>query len=64
VREFGKHAPKDADELAGVKFQVAQLQQQLAETQRQNQYFAAKVPSFTFNWMKPVRSFRTRSSRA
>jgi Flp pilus assembly protein TadD len=43
VREFGKHAPKDADELAGVKFQVAQLQQQLAETQRQNQYFAAKV---------------------
>ena len=43
VREFGKDAPKDADELAGVKLQVAQLQQQLAETQKQNQYFAARV---------------------
>jgi Flp pilus assembly protein TadD/uncharacterized coiled-coil DUF342 family protein len=43
VREFGKDAPKNADELAGVKLQVAQLQQQLTETQRQNRYFAAKV---------------------
>jgi Flp pilus assembly protein TadD len=43
VREFGKVAPKNADELAGVKLQVAQLQQQLAETQKQNQYFAARV---------------------
>ena len=43
VREFGKDAPKNADELAGVKLQVAQLQQQLAETQKQNQYFAARV---------------------
>jgi Flp pilus assembly protein TadD/uncharacterized coiled-coil DUF342 family protein len=43
VREFGKAAPKNADELAEVKRQVAQLQQQLAETQKQNQYFAARV---------------------
>ena len=43
VREFGKAEPKNADELAGVKLQVAQLQQQLAETQKQNQYFAARV---------------------
>jgi Flp pilus assembly protein TadD/uncharacterized coiled-coil DUF342 family protein len=43
VREFGKDAPKDADQLAGVKRQVTQLQQQLAETQKQNQYFAARV---------------------
>lgn len=43
VREFGKGAPKNADELADVKRQVAQLQQQLAETQKQNQYFAARV---------------------
>ena len=43
VREFGKDVPKNADELAGVKLQVAQLQQQLAETQKQNQYFAARV---------------------
>jgi Tfp pilus assembly protein PilF len=43
VREFGKDAPKNADELVGVKLQVAQLQQQLAETQKQNQYFAARV---------------------
>lgn len=43
VRGFGKDAPKNADELAGVKLQVAQLQQQLAETQKQNQYFAARV---------------------
>jgi Flp pilus assembly protein TadD len=43
VREFGKDVPKNADEIAGVKLQVAQLQQQLAETQKQNQYFAARV---------------------
>jgi Tfp pilus assembly protein PilF len=43
VREFGKAEPKNAHELAGVKLQVAQLQQQLAETQKQNQYFAARV---------------------
>jgi Flp pilus assembly protein TadD len=43
VREFGKGAPKNADELADVKRQVAQLQQQLAETQKQNQYVAARV---------------------
>jgi Flp pilus assembly protein TadD len=43
MREFGKAEPKNADELAGVKLQVAQLQQQLAETQKQNQYFAARV---------------------
>ena len=43
VREFGKDAPKNADELAEVKLHVAQLQQQLAETQKQNQYFAARV---------------------
>ena len=43
VREFGKDAPKNADELAGVKRQVTQLQQQLTETQKQNQYFAARV---------------------
>jgi Flp pilus assembly protein TadD len=43
VREFAKAAPKSADEVAGVKLQVAQLQQQLAETQKQNQYFAARV---------------------
>ena len=43
VREFGKGAPKNADELAAVKLQVAQLQQQLVETQKQNQYFAARV---------------------
>ena len=43
VREFGKGAPKNGDELAAVKLQVAQLQQQLAETQKQNQYFAARV---------------------
>jgi Flp pilus assembly protein TadD len=43
VREFGKDAPKNADELADVKRQVAQLQQQLAETRKQNQYFAARV---------------------
>ena len=35
--------PKNADELAEVKQQVAQLQQQLTETQKQNQYFAARV---------------------
>jgi Flp pilus assembly protein TadD/septal ring factor EnvC (AmiA/AmiB activator) len=43
VREFDKDAPKNADELADVKRQVAQLQQQLAETRKQNQYFAARV---------------------
>jgi Flp pilus assembly protein TadD/uncharacterized coiled-coil DUF342 family protein len=43
VREFGKGAPKNGDELAAVKLQVAQLQKQLAETQKQNQYFAARV---------------------
>jgi tetratricopeptide (TPR) repeat protein len=43
VREFAKDAPKNADELADVKRQVAQLQQQLAETQKQNEYFAARV---------------------
>jgi Tfp pilus assembly protein PilF len=43
VREFAKGAPKNGDELAGVKLQVAQLQQQLTETQKQNQYFAARV---------------------
>jgi Flp pilus assembly protein TadD/uncharacterized coiled-coil DUF342 family protein len=43
VREFGKGGPKNADELAGLRLQVAQLQQQLAETQKQNQYFAVRV---------------------
>ena len=43
VREFGKGAPKNGDEVAAVKLQVAQLQQQLAETQKQNQYFAVRV---------------------
>jgi Flp pilus assembly protein TadD/uncharacterized coiled-coil DUF342 family protein len=43
VREFGNDAPKNADELANVKRQVAHLQQQLAETQKQNQYFATRI---------------------
>ena len=34
---------RKGDELAAVKLQVAQLQQQLAETQKQNQYFAVRV---------------------
>jgi Flp pilus assembly protein TadD/uncharacterized coiled-coil DUF342 family protein len=43
VLEFGKGAPKNGNEFAAVKLQVAQLQQQLAETRNQNQYFAARV---------------------
>jgi Flp pilus assembly protein TadD len=48
VRELGRGSPKNADELAGVKLQVAQLQQQLAETQKQNQYFAVRVAELHF----------------
>jgi Flp pilus assembly protein TadD len=43
VRDLGEGAPKNAEELAGVKRQAAELQQQLIETQKQNQYFEARV---------------------
>src|SRR5438034_3259966 len=43
ARELGENAPKNAEELAKVKRQVAELQQQLTETQKQNQYFEARV---------------------
>ena len=61
VREFGKGAPKNGDEVAAVKLQVAQLQQQLAEAQKQNQYFAAGLAELHDSWMKQAISFRTRS---
>ena len=43
ARELGENAPKNAEEFAKVKRQVAELQQQLTETQKQNQYFEARV---------------------
>src|SRR6266550_4398312 len=43
VRDLGEGAPKNAEELAGLKRQAAELQQQLIETQKQNQYFEARV---------------------
>ncbi len=33
----------NAEELVGVKQQVAQVQQQLAESQKQNQYLVARI---------------------
>ena len=43
VRKLGEEKPKNVEEFADAKRQVAQLQQQLSETQKQNQYFEARV---------------------
>jgi Flp pilus assembly protein TadD len=43
VRDFGEDAPKQAEELAAAKRELAQLQQQLTEARKQNQYFLARV---------------------
>jgi Tfp pilus assembly protein PilF/septal ring factor EnvC (AmiA/AmiB activator) len=43
VRELGENRPKNEEEFAEVKRQAAQLQQQLAESQKRNQYFEARV---------------------
>jgi Flp pilus assembly protein TadD len=43
VRELGEGGSKNAENFAEAKRQVAQIQQQLTETQKQNQYFAARV---------------------
>jgi Flp pilus assembly protein TadD len=43
VRTRGEDKPKNTKEFANAKQQVAQLQQQLTETQNQNQYFEARV---------------------
>jgi Flp pilus assembly protein TadD len=43
VRKLGEDKPKNTEEFANAKRQVAQLQQQLSETQKQNQYFEARV---------------------
>jgi predicted nucleic acid-binding Zn-ribbon protein len=43
VSEFDESDSSNAEELVGVKQQVAQLQQQLAESQNQNQYLVARI---------------------
>jgi Flp pilus assembly protein TadD len=43
VRVLGEDNPKNTEEFANAKRQVAQLQQQLAGTQKQNQYFEARI---------------------
>jgi tetratricopeptide (TPR) repeat protein len=43
VRDLGENAPKQAGELAKAKQELAQLQQQLTEAQRLNQYLQAKA---------------------
>jgi Flp pilus assembly protein TadD/uncharacterized coiled-coil DUF342 family protein len=43
VRQLSEGGPKNTKTLAEAKRQVAQLQQQLTETQRENQYFAARA---------------------
>jgi tetratricopeptide (TPR) repeat protein len=43
VRELSEAGPKNTEDLAEAQRQVSQLQQQLTETQKQNQYFAARA---------------------
>ncbi|HEU5247836.1 MAG TPA: hypothetical protein VFU09_12175, partial [Candidatus Udaeobacter sp.] len=43
VRELHEGDPADAEELIGVQQEVTQLQQQLAESQKQNQYLVARI---------------------
>ena len=43
VRELDEGDSANADELRGVQQQVTQLQQQLAESQKQNQYLIARI---------------------
>ena len=43
VRTLGEDKPKNAKEFADAKQQVTQLQQQLTDTQKLNQYFEARV---------------------
>ncbi len=43
VRELSEGGPKNSKSLAEAKRQLAQLQQQLTEAQKENQYFAARA---------------------
>ena len=43
AREFGEDKPKNEQEFIDVKRQIVQLQEQLAESRKQNQYFEARV---------------------
>ena len=43
AREFGEDKPENEQEFIDVKRQIAQLQQQLGESRKQNQYFEARV---------------------
>jgi len=43
VRDLGEHAPKQAGELTKAKQELAELQQQLTEARKLNQYFEAKA---------------------
>jgi myosin heavy subunit len=43
IREVGEGKPTNAEEFDEVKRQVAQIQQQLAESQKRNQYLVARI---------------------
>ena len=51
----------NAEELVGVKQQVAQVQQQLAESQKQNQYLVARIAELWVQLDTLARSFRARN---